>query len=274
MKKQLAFIVSNSGTITVNIDGRHHSIAPDFVTYTKVKESLKTRDIDKLEHYLDIGKAITKAGGGRVVMLDGEVYHDGNVLHNSLSKRIIALMKEGFPFEPMTKFLENLMNNPSKTAVDELYLFLEANNLPITEDGCFLAYKRVDDNYNSYHKNRDGSDTNHVIGKTVEMQRGEVTADRSVCNSDGLHFCGISYLSHYNSGRGKIVVLKINPANVVSIPKDYGNAKGRCCQYEVIAEHFDGESNDTVSKSPLYIGLAKTETKPARDSKGRFIKRA
>jgi hypothetical protein len=32
------------------------------------------------------------------------------------------------------------------------------------------------------------------------------------------------------------MILKIDPADIVCIPKDYNGAKGRCCRYEVVAE--------------------------------------
>jgi hypothetical protein len=32
------------------------------------------------------------------------------------------------------------------------------------------------------------------------------------------------------------MILKINPRDVVSIPVDYNDSKGRCCRYEVIGE--------------------------------------
>jgi hypothetical protein len=32
------------------------------------------------------------------------------------------------------------------------------------------------------------------------------------------------------------MILKISPADVVSIPTDYNNSKGRTCKYEVIGE--------------------------------------
>ena len=32
------------------------------------------------------------------------------------------------------------------------------------------------------------------------------------------------------------MIVKINPADVVSIPTDYNGAKGRCCRYQVVAE--------------------------------------
>ena len=33
-----------------------------------------------------------------------------------------------------------------------------------------------------------------------------------------------------------MVILKINPRDVVSIPTDYNNTKGRTCRYEVVGE--------------------------------------
>jgi hypothetical protein len=50
----------------------------------------------------------------------------------------------------------------------------------------------------------------------------------------GLHFCSRDYLSHF--GGERIMILKINPRDVVSIPVDYNAAKGRACRYEVIGE--------------------------------------
>jgi hypothetical protein len=32
------------------------------------------------------------------------------------------------------------------------------------------------------------------------------------------------------------VILKINPRDVVSIPSDYNNSKGRACRYEIAGE--------------------------------------
>jgi hypothetical protein len=35
------------------------------------------------------------------------------------------------------------------------------------------------------------------------------------------------------------MILKINPRDVVAIPADYNNTKGRCCRYEVIGEYTE-----------------------------------
>jgi hypothetical protein len=52
--------------------------------------------------------------------------------------------------------------------------------------------------------------------------------------STGLHFCSEGYLNSF--GGERTVIVKINPADVVSIPSDYNDAKGRACRYEVIGE--------------------------------------
>jgi hypothetical protein len=142
------------------------------------------------------------------------------------------MYQEGFPVEPMVNFMENLMSNPSKRAVEELYAFLEKGNLPITADGCFLAYKKVRNDYLDIHSGT----MDNSVGKTVEMERNEVDDDKDRTCSTGLHFCSLDYLNHFGSQDSRTVVLKINPRDVVSIPADYHSTKGRACRYEVIDE--------------------------------------
>jgi len=71
-------------------------------------------------------------------------------------------------------------------------------------------------------------------GTIVEMERNQVDDNKDQTCSTGLHFCGMSYLSCF--GGDRTVIVKINPADVVSIPSDYNEAKGRACRYEVIGE--------------------------------------
>jgi hypothetical protein len=72
------------------------------------------------------------------------------------------------------------------------------------------------------------------VGQIVEMERHEVNDNKDQTCSTGLHFCGMSYLSNF--GGERTVIVKVNPADVVSIPSDYNDAKGRACRYEVIGE--------------------------------------
>ena len=170
------------------------------------------------------------------VKIKGEtLYWQGKEMHNAISTRMIEMLKEGFSIQPLVFFMENLMENPSHRSVKELYGFLEKNNLPITPDGQFLAYKKVRANYKDIHSGT----MDNSPGTVVSMPRNEVDDEANNTCSNGLHFCSQEYLPHFGSGSGssdRIVIVKINPRDVVSIPTDYNNAKGRACRYEVISE--------------------------------------
>jgi hypothetical protein len=169
-------------------------------------------------------------GAGNVSIQGETLYWKGQVLNTGLATRMIAMLQEGFPIEPMVAFMENLYANPSKRAVTELYGFLEKNQLPITPDGHFLAYKKVRHNFLDVHSGT----MDNSPGTVVEMERNQVDDNKDQTCSTGLHFCGMSYLSCF--GGDRTVIVKINPADVVSIPSDYNEAKGRACRYEVIGE--------------------------------------
>lgn len=236
--------------ITVMMDGVTHTINSDHTNYQAVKEALKQKQFDVIEKLIDVAKAVVNYTSGKVKIVDNQVFYHDREVKGSVVDRILHMLRDGFDAEPMLRFLENLMNNPSKRAVDELYGFLEASKLPITEDGCFLAYKKVNDDYYDYYTGK----MDNSIGRVLEMPRNAVDEERDNTCSTGLHFCSLSYLPHYHGNQGHVMIVKINPADVVSIPSDYNNAKGRACRYEVIGEHIGPETTEAFS-SPVYDNM-------------------
>ena len=223
------YLIQGSNIVVV-IGNKSHTISKTHITYTKVLEAIKANDWDSLPDIIEPKKVVLNYGQGNVSIQGETLFWKGKELNTGLSVRMIQMLQEGFPVEPMVQFMENLYKNPSKRAVTELYGFLEKNNLPITPDGHFLAYKKVRENFFDVHS---GSMDNSP-GKVVEMERHDVDDNRDVTCSTGLHFCGMSYLSCF--GGDRTVIVKVNPADVVSIPSDYNDAKGRTCRYEVIGE--------------------------------------
>ncbi len=224
--------IITESTVSVMVKGHMQVLGLTHPNYKQVRDALKSDATeDQIESLINIATAVEDFGQGRVTVEHGVVMYDGKALHNTMTNRIISMMSEGFNITPMLLFLENLMENPDFRAVNELYGFLEATDLPITANGCFRAYKMVRDDYTDH---RTGTFDNS-IGAVVEMPRNEVDSDKESTCSDGLHFCSQGYLSFYGSG-GRTVIVEINPRDVVAIPVDYGNAKGRCCRYTVVGE--------------------------------------
>lgn len=222
--------ILQGNNVTVVIGNKPHTISRTHITYQKVVDAIKQGEWDKVADLIEPKKVVLNYGKGNVSVQGETLYWKGKPMHNALANRMISMLQDEFPIEPLVNFMENLMTNPSKQAVQELYGFLEKNNLPITPDGCFLAYKRVREDYKDIHS---GTMLN-APGCTVEMERNEVDDNRNNTCSTGLHFCSESYLKSFSGAR--TVIVKINPSDVVSIPSDYNDAKGRACRYEVVGE--------------------------------------
>ncbi len=225
--------ILQGNNLTVVIDNKPHTINKSHITFEKVKEAIKAGDWTLVKDIIEPKKVILNFGKGNVSIQGETFYWKGEEMHNALSVRMIAMLQEGFSVEPLVLFMENLMENPSKRAVTELYGFLEKNSLPITPDGHFLAYKKVREDYKDIHSGK----MDNSVGKTVEMERNKVDDDKDRTCSTGLHFCSQEYLPNFgNSTSHKVMILKINPRDVVSIPSDYNNSKGRACCYVVVGE--------------------------------------
>jgi len=239
-----AYIMTDE-VINLVVDNKAFTVTQAHVNYGLIHSELVAEppiDWELILELTDVAATVnTWADTSDIEVIDGVVCYHGRHVHNAVTSRILDGMLQDEDVTPFVNFLSNLMKNPSMRAQRELYLFLEQSELPITEDGYFLAYKSVNENYKDRHSN---SIDNHV-GMHCSMERKDVDDERDRTCSYGLHFCSIAYLREFWGFGGHTMILKINPADVVSIPSDYDNAKGRTCRYEVVGElqdeeHFDG----------------------------------
>lgn len=200
--------------------------------YEAVMKALENNDLSALTLALDTRKyVVAKSFGKFVVDANGNLTYGGSFpLPLALSDYVLPILKKADNLEPILLFIENLLSNPSEYARAELMQWIEKAQMPITPDGSFLAYKRVREDYKDVHSGT----MDNSVGQVVQMPRLAVDDDRNRTCSAGLHFCSKDYLSHFPGER--IVVVKINPADVVSIPVDYDFTKGRAWRYEVVAE--------------------------------------
>jgi hypothetical protein len=225
--------IIGADSITAFVQGKPYTINKQAQTYGLVLKAIKENNEQALLAAVNIRQGIADSlskGNNNVKISGNKIFYADVEVTGLIASRIFEVIRLGLDTKPMTAFLENLMQNPSKRAVDGLFGFLDACRLPITEDGHFLAYKRVREDYKDCHSGT----MDNSVGKIVSMQRNQVDDNKDQTCSYGLHACSYSYLKHF--GGARIVVVKINPADVVSVPTDYNNAKLRCCKYEVVEE--------------------------------------
>lgn len=228
--KRVAYVQTGK-SISLNLDGRQFTISSSHPNYVDIRERLASGQTDGLLALIDVPVAIATFTQGRVQVMDNDtILIDGNEVSSAITERIIKLLREGEDFKPLVRFLDKVQENPLQSARDELWLFMERNGLPLFEDGDFGAYKKVRADYLDCHS---GTFDNSP-GRIVSIPRDQVDPNRYNTCSYGLHFCSKGYLSHF--GGERVVLVKINPKDVVAIPNDYNNAKGRTCRYEVIED--------------------------------------
>jgi hypothetical protein len=242
-----------NGTLTIIVGGNQFHIGQDDCRMAKIKEMLvESEPVSTEDDLLSVLKqnALDTYIGNisdKAYVKDGEVYFNGEVVHTSISARIKECMKFGLPFDNMLRFMENIAANPSYQSQKELFDFLTNKSLPITTDGCFLAYKAVRSDYYDKYTGK----IYNGIGKRVEMKRPKVDDDRRNECSFGLHVGAIEYVRWYGNGYDdKIIYVKVNPKDVVSVPLDHNAQKVRVCEYEVL-EEFKGELNSPVYDANL-----------------------
>jgi hypothetical protein len=146
---------------------------------------------------------------------------------------VLSFLEAGLDCVHLFKFILKLNLNPSKRAVDELYTFLEHKNLPYTESGTFLAYKAVRNDFTDKHTGK----FFNGVGEVLSMPRNKVDDDKNVGCSYGFHAGTLKYASEFACGSDKMVLVEIDPADVVSIPTDCEFQKLRTCRYKVVAEY-------------------------------------
>ena len=224
--------------ITVVLNGRTQVVPASSPNFNDLKVALrKHSDEDAIKKILNIKAYVAQLSEGRADIVDGSLYFDGAPLAGVLADRVAQMFAEGFGVLPLLRFLNRVVLNPRKDIAEELYPFLESGSLPITENGFVLAYKMVRYDFKDLYT----GEMDNAPGCVPSMERYEdVDDNRHNTCSRGLHFASLQYIEsgayggHVNGNR--LIMLEIDPADIVSIPTDYNRSKGRAWKYIVVRE--------------------------------------
>lgn len=233
--KTLPFILAADKTLTLILKGKQHIVHSTHPNHAEILKSLN--DEEKMSALLNT--LPEKIMDEDFSVCHGIVTFKGEELHGVIIDRVVQLEALGLPYDGLVKFLANCKRNPRPQAVEELYLFLEHGGFPILPDGCFLGYKKVRDNFLDVHSGT----MDNSVGKTVTMPRDAVDDDPHSACSHGLHVGTLEYVRGF--GGSVIILVKVNPEDVVSVPHDYHHQKLRACKYEVISVYKDEEKITT-----------------------------
>lgn len=247
----------------LNSDGELQTIDDSHPGYEDVVEALADNDVSYATH---IARPLNLVGE-RLGSFDSDLRVSGNSVYygherltNKLANMVLGYVRNGREgAEALANFVQRLYHNPNERSREQLFDWIERHGLTIDREGFIIGHKGV-------HTGRDGkfvsssfgeADVNGItirgqipqtVGDVVTMPRSAVDDNGDAGCSSGLHVGTYDYASGFGS---VLLTVRIDPADVVSVPNDCDFSKMRVCRYTVI-----GVNTDRVEfpKDSAYVG--------------------
>lgn len=248
-----------SESIVIIVDGKSHTFKKGTPNYEGLRAAIFNEDWEAVPSFLETKSCIEKWAKGEFKVDGNRITYKGAELPNALVQRILAMAGKNEDPTPLFKFWERIQQNPSWRSVQQLWPFLEHQGIAITEDGCFLAYKSVTSDLKDHRTKQ----LDNTPGQIHQMARNLVSDDPETPCHYGFHVGALEYARTFGGSNRKIVICKVDPADVVCIPKDSSQQKMRVCRYEVMGFHVGGYLPSTTFKETEKEFTAGTE-KPTK----------
>jgi len=229
MKKYINHLITPQQITIIFNQGNPISVAMEDNRYDELLTLIRREEFDKIAYLVDKPTKINEYSKGKFLVKDGVVHIDSEALPNELSDKLLELVDAEEETRPLELFWHNLKRNPSKDSKKDLFSFLRVNKIPITPNGCFIAYKKIKEDWKDCHTGT----INNKPGTIVKMERDQVDPNRNNTCSTGLHVAAYDYAANKFSGN-ILVEVEVNPRDVVAVPPDYDQQKMRVCKYRVI----------------------------------------
>jgi hypothetical protein len=267
----LTHIKDNRNHWTVVVDNQSHQFDHTHPEYEGLVECVKTGDAEAFAELLEIGTVIENWSEGNFEFRDGFLYYEDEQVASQPTDRIIQLIKNGWDKMPMLAYLDRLYQNISNRAVMESYDWCSHRGLPITPDGYLVGYKGVGV-YNGKDKtdkmgrplstgdlvDKWSNSIRNNIADEVSMNRRKVSDNCNEGCSAGLHVGTYEYACGWAGSEGKVVLVRFDPADIVSVPTDCEYQKMRVSRYTVIGVARDiieeEVYDDTYSDEIGFVG--------------------
>lgn len=273
-EKALSVVIDQHGDakpLTINADHPNWDLfqkgISDYTAGTITNEDLANLFMGNVNLSAKAAAKFVKVGGildGRMTISENSILVDHAPIDQALEGHILRLLRaDGTPkdarnWAAFAKFVENLYANTSEFVREQLFAWLNYENLKgqgftLTDDGCFIGYKgcagtpatATSINHGQAIVNgvlHDGAIPN-PLGAVVEMPRNKVQDNPEVGCSTGLHVGTFEYANSFQ--RGVLLTVKVNPRDVVSVPTECAAQKIRTCRYEVL-EAVETAYNDVT----------------------------
>lgn len=229
-------------SVSVVWEGKTHTVRKGATNFLALRGALLAEDWDAVPRNLTPAKSVESWSRGAFKVVGEDVLYRGAPLPRELGARAREMAAAGEDPTPLFKFWERLQSNPSMRSVQQLWPFLAHAGIPLTPDGKFLAYKGVTEELKDVHTGQ----FDNSPGKVHEMPRNQISDDPQQPCHEGFHVGAREYARSFGP---RVVVVEVDPADVVCVPYDSSWQKMRVCRYRVVGHMApDGKLSGTVER--------------------------
>lgn len=242
MTNTLPFSLTNE-SLTIFVGGLPTTVLAGTVQYNQLREAILKNEWDIIPTLLAPGGALARYLGSEFKVDGTTISYRGVALPASLNGRIQEMANQGLDPSPLLRFYERLHKNPSFRSREQLFDFMQHLDIAIEDDGTFLAYKGINENYTDCHTGTidNSPGTFHV------MERNLISDDPNEACHFGFHVGALSYASTFGP---VTMICRVDPADVVCVPYDHSHKKMRVCKYEVVGE-WNGQKLNVVDSTDV-----------------------
>ena len=226
-----AYTLTND-SVTVIVDGATLTVRRGAPNFDDARRAVLDERWDDIVSVMAPGHAVSRWLGDGFDFREGAIWFAGEPVDSRLSDRMVKMASKNENPAALMKFWRRLQNNPSMRSVEQLYGFLENKGIPVDAEGYILAYKSVRNDYKDFHSGK----CDNTVGQVLSMPRNRISDDPNQACHYGFHVGALEYASTFGSSDRRIVVCRVDPADVVCVPYDHSMQKVRVCRYEVTAE--------------------------------------
>ena len=254
----MKFTLTNE-SVSVIDNGQTHTVAKSAVNFAALRAALLAEDFAKARGYLTLKSSVEAWAKGSFKLVNGRIRSGDEDLPESLSGRIFDMIRKGDDPQSLLNFWDKLGTNPSWRSVQQVWGFLANKGIPLDQDGNILAYKAVNSNWKDCHSNS----IDNSVGTVHEMPRNKISDDPNQACHYGFHVGALEYAQGFGPSDRKMIICKVNPADVVCVPYDASQQKMRVCKYEVIGVQGARMDSTTVDtrKDPAVKAVKKEVAK-------------
>jgi hypothetical protein len=222
--------------LLVKLGGMLRTIHRSDARFAEIENAIKQGDMGIVEEKVfAVEKSVEKTEifkiDNGVIQVKGE-----DVVPAFIEKRLQEHAANGVEVKSLENFWNKLKQNPHVQNQETLLLFLEKNKFPLLQNGNFIGFKGLNENYTDKHSSK--FDMSPGITRNWEADHPGRKIDYMFgrdCHDSGYHVGSLSYSTNANS-YGKTVEVEVDPRDVIYVSPNNTSWKIRVAEFKSLCD--------------------------------------